>query len=102
MVPIISHRCFATSDKMAASSGGECNRDLNGQTLNTGNYRFVSAHICDTDRLQDGIVISSRVVAPQNLPTIQSIATTGEEEVVQRNDNVEDAVTITATQSGII
>ncbi|XP_065903644.1 uncharacterized protein [Dysidea avara] len=100
MVPIISHRRFATSDKMAASSGGECNRDLNGQTLNTGNYRFVSAHICDTDRLQDGIVISSRVVAPRNLPAIRSIATTREEEVVQRNDNVEDAVTITATQSG--
>ncbi|XP_065906384.1 uncharacterized protein [Dysidea avara] len=73
MVPIISHRRFATSDKMAASSG---------------------------DRLQDGIVISSRVVAPRNLPAIRSIATTGEEEVVQRNDNVEDAVTITATQSG--
>ncbi|XP_065907737.1 uncharacterized protein [Dysidea avara] len=79
MMPIISHRRFATSDKMAASSG---------------------AHICDTDRLQDGIVILSRVVAPQNLPAIRSIATTGEEEVVQRNDNVEDAVTITATQSG--
>ncbi|XP_065894968.1 uncharacterized protein [Dysidea avara] len=79
MVPIISHRRFATSDKMAASSG---------------------AHICDTDRLQDGIVISSRVVAPRNLPAIRSIATTREEEVVQRNDNVEDAVTITATQSG--